>query len=90
MAALSRSQRAEVKSCDEGVEQLRDICVLFTANDAYMRDFHLVVPADCVASQDAEENRHALRHMKRVLKADIRPSTALNLNTLMRHSGGQK
>jgi hypothetical protein len=49
-----------------------------------------VVPADCVASQDAEENRHALRHMKRVLKADIRPSTALNLNTLMRHSGGQK
>ena len=30
-----------------------DICVLFTANDAYMRDFRLVVPADCVASQDS-------------------------------------
>jgi nicotinamidase-related amidase len=30
-----------------------DICVLFTANDAYMRDFQLVVPADCVATQDA-------------------------------------
>jgi nicotinamidase-related amidase len=27
-----------------------DICVLFTANDAYIRDFRLVVPADCVAS----------------------------------------
>ena len=27
----------------------RDICVRFTANDAYMRDFRLVVPADCVA-----------------------------------------
>jgi nicotinamidase-related amidase len=59
-----------------------DICVLFTANDAYMRDFHLVVPADCVASQDPDENRHALRHMRRVLKADIRPSTALNLQAL--------
>jgi nicotinamidase-related amidase len=67
-----------------------DICVLFTANDAYMRDFRLVVPADCVASQDPEENRHALRHMKRVLKADIRPSTSLNLHTLMRPSGGQE
>jgi nicotinamidase-related amidase len=59
-----------------------DICVLFTANDAYMRDVRLVVPADCVASQDPEENRHALRHMQRVLKADIRPSTALHLHVL--------
>jgi len=64
-----------------------DICVLFTANDAYMRDFHLVVPADCVASQDPEENRHALRHMQRVLKADIRPSTALDLNAFARQPG---
>jgi nicotinamidase-related amidase len=59
-----------------------DICVLFTANDAYMRDVHLVVPADCVASEDPDENRHALRHMRRVLKADARPSTALNLHAL--------
>jgi nicotinamidase-related amidase len=27
-----------------------NICVLFTANDAYMRDYQLFVPADCVAS----------------------------------------
>jgi nicotinamidase-related amidase len=67
-----------------------DICVLFTANDAYMRDFHLVVPADCVASQDAEENRYALRHMQRVLKADIRPSTAIDLNALKRPSGAKR
>ena len=64
-----------------------DICVLFTANDAYMRDFHLVVPADCVASQDEEENRHALEHMKRVLKADTRPSTAIDLEELRRPDG---
>ena len=64
-----------------------NICVLFTANDAYMRDYHLVVPADCVASLDPEENRHALFHMQRVLKADIRPSTALDLHALKRQAG---
>jgi nicotinamidase-related amidase len=64
-----------------------DICVLFTANDAYMRDYHLVVPADCVASVDPTENQHALSHMQRVLKADIRPSTALDLHALKRRAG---
>jgi nicotinamidase-related amidase len=51
-----------------------DICVLFTANDAYMRDYELLVPADCVASVSGDENRRALKYMQRVLKADIRPS----------------
>lgn len=56
-----------------------DSCVLFTANDAYMRDYNLIIPGDCVASQDDKENTHALNHMRRVLKADIRPSKQLNL-----------
>ena len=64
-----------------------DICVLFTANDAYMRDFHLVIPADCVASADADENRHALEHMQRVLKADTRPSTEINFDNLKQERG---
>ena len=51
-----------------------NICVLFTANDAYMRDFLLAVPADCVVSNTEHENRHALEQMAKVLKADIRPS----------------
>jgi nicotinamidase-related amidase len=59
-----------------------DICVLFTANDAYMRDFNLVIPEDCVASSDPEENRHALEHMQRVLKADTRPSTEIDFAEL--------
>ena len=63
-----------------------DICVLFTANDAYMRDFHLVIPSDCVASSDADENQHALEHMRRVLKADTRPSTEINFDELERQS----
>jgi nicotinamidase-related amidase len=59
-----------------------DICVLFTANDAYMRDFELFVPGDCLASNTAEENHHALSQMSQVLKADTRPSTELDLNAL--------
>lgn len=59
-----------------------NICVLFTANDAYMRDYYLVIPADCVASNDAEENRLALEQMKKVLKADITPSAELDLEHL--------
>jgi len=48
-----------------------DICVLFTANDAHMRDYRLVVPADCVASEDPEDAAHALRQMERVLQAKV-------------------
>jgi nicotinamidase-related amidase len=59
-----------------------DICVLFTANDAYMRDFKLVVPSDCVAAEEPEESAHALEQMRRVLKADTRPSTEIDLEAL--------
>ncbi|MBA4020022.1 MAG: isochorismatase [Pirellula sp.] len=51
-----------------------NICVLFTANDAYMRDFRLVVPSDCVAANKEEDNRYALEEMRTVLKADVRPA----------------
>ncbi len=52
-----------------------NICVLFTANDAYMRDLRIVVPADCTASNTAEENQIALELIEQRLKADTRPST---------------
>jgi nicotinamidase-related amidase len=58
-----------------------NICVLFTANDAYMRDLKLIVPADCVASNTIEDNDYALKQMHVVLKADIRPSTEIKLPT---------
>jgi nicotinamidase-related amidase len=60
-----------------------NICVLFTANEAYMRDFSLIVPSDCVASNTVEENSHALQQMKKVLKADITPSTGIELEPLL-------
>jgi nicotinamidase-related amidase len=61
-----------------------NICVLFTANDAYMRDLYLVVPRDCVASNTEEENRLALEQMEKVLKADTTPSESLDLEKLNR------
>jgi nicotinamidase-related amidase len=60
-----------------------NICVLFTANDAYMRGYRLVIPADCVASQTMRENQSALHLMQTVLKADVRPSTALDLQDFL-------
>lgn len=47
-----------------------DICVLFTANDAYMRGFDLVIPRDCVAAVKAQHTKQAMEFIKRVLKAD--------------------
>ena len=67
-----------------------DICVLFTANDAYMRDFNLVIPEDCVASNDPGENRHALEMMRRLLKADTRPSKELDLEELKREAAREE
>ena len=59
-----------------------DICVLFTANDAYMRGFQLLVPADCVASERGADNAHALDQMARLLKADVSPSDRIDLDGL--------
>lgn len=63
-----------------------NICVLFTANDAYMRDFHLIIPGDCTVSNDTEINCHALEQMRLVLKADTTISTKLDLQKLKRQS----
>jgi nicotinamidase-related amidase len=54
-----------------------NICVLFTANDAYMRGFRIYAPADCMVSNTAAENRDALRQLGTVLKADLTPSDQL-------------
>jgi nicotinamidase-related amidase len=59
-----------------------DRCVLFTANDAYLRDYRIFVPSDCVISSDPRENRQALKLMERVLAADIRTSSRLRLARL--------
>lgn len=65
-------------------------CVLFTANDAYMRDFNIVVPSDCIASNTEEENEHALEQMQKILKADTHPSDEIDFEELRQMSSKQE
>lgn len=48
-----------------------NICVLFTANDAYMREYSITIPKDCTASNNDEDNDFALTMMENVLFAEI-------------------
>jgi nicotinamidase-related amidase len=63
-----------------------NICVIFTANEAYMRDYFIVAPGDCSAAERKEDHEYALEQMKRILKADIRPWRELDLNALSQDS----
>ena len=54
-----------------------NICVLFTANDAYMRDYKIIVPPDCTASDTEAANQAAIDEIKTVLKGDVRKSVEL-------------
>lgn len=56
-----------------------NICVLFTANDAHMRELEVWVPEDCVASNSRRENEWALRQMRDTLGVDTRLSRAIRL-----------
>ena len=51
-----------------------DSCIMFTAHDAYLREFDLWIPADCVASEQDAWRDDALAYMARVLKARVDPS----------------
>src|SRR4030095_8164206 len=57
-----------------------NICVLFTANDAYMREYKIFAPADCIVSNTAADNDHALRQIAVVLKGNVTTSTALRFH----------
>lgn len=56
-----------------------DICVLFTAADAHMREYALWVPEDCTAASDEGRTRWALDVMRGSMKADTRPTTEATL-----------
>jgi nicotinamidase-related amidase len=55
-----------------------NFCVLFTAQEAYMRDYRLLVPRDCLASEEERDNRHALEHMAKTCRAEIGPSSGID------------
>jgi nicotinamidase-related amidase len=59
-----------------------DICVLFTASDAYMRDLEIIVPPDCSAAASMKHHETALEHMSRVLKVKTTPSEEIDFMEL--------
>ena len=61
-----------------------DICVKLTANDAYMRDYEMLIPTDCTASVDPQENEHALTYCERVLKVKLTTAEAIDVDALVR------
>ena len=56
-----------------------DNCVLFTAHDAYLRGYRVIVARDAVASQNAESTERALEQMKTSLKARLVSVSELRL-----------
>ena len=65
-----------------------NICVWFTANDAFMRDYRLIIPGDCIASESPRDNQYVLEQMAKILQADTRPSTEIDLKALGRKKKG--
>lgn len=50
-----------------------DICILFTAKDAYMYEYSLQVPENCTASNEKQGNEYALYLMRSVMDAKTDP-----------------
>jgi nicotinamidase-related amidase len=67
-----------------------NICVLFTANDAYMRDYKIFAPADCIVSNTATDNDHALRQIEIVLKGNVAPSERLRFHASRGSKAGRR
>ena len=67
-----------------------DICVLFTAADAHMRDYGLWVPADAVASGSAQRTEWALDTMRNSMSAETRPTTELHLDAWVDSADGPR
>ena len=67
-----------------------NFCVLFTANDAYMRDYELLIPEDCCVSNPVRENEEALALMRKFLKADTRPADEIELRSAPKGRAARK
>ena len=56
-----------------------DMCVFASAQDAHVRQYRVSIPADCTAGFTAQQERSALAHMARTLKADTRAANRKEL-----------
>ena len=55
-----------------------DICILFTAHDAYMRGYNVHIPSDASASGNPKYHLSALNFLQRVADADIRETGSVD------------
>lgn len=55
-----------------------DVCILFTAHDAHLRDYKIIVPSDCVASNTQRETEMALENMEKSAHAETPISSRIN------------
>ncbi|MCA1650401.1 MAG: cysteine hydrolase [Acidobacteria bacterium] len=67
-----------------------NICVLFTANDAYMRDLRVYAPTDCIVSNTVADNDHALRQIETVMKGQVASSTRFRFRSRRRTRKDQR
>lgn len=56
-----------------------DICVLFTAADAHMRDYDLWIPEDCVAACEGQRTKWALEIMRESMGAETGCSDRIDI-----------
>lgn len=56
-----------------------NICVLFTANDAHMREFKVIVPRDCMASNTKKDHEFTLRQLEEVFGIPTKLSSSLRI-----------
>jgi len=62
-----------------------DVCILFTAHDAHLRDYEIVIPSDCVASESKTDTRVALKNMQKSTHALVCRSEEIDFHGLLQH-----
>lgn len=60
-----------------------DSCVLFAANDGYLRGLEIFVPADCCVAVAKRRHTDALGQMRRTLKANTAASVQIDFDRLL-------
>jgi len=57
-----------------------DACILFTAADAHMNGYRVVVPSDCTATEQNRERGRVLAKMRKFLDAKTASSSRVRLS----------
>lgn len=63
------------------VGQVTEQCILYSALDAYIRHFQIIVPRDAVAHIDAELAAASLRMMESNMRAEVQDAADVRLKT---------